>query len=184
MDIILESLRAITIGFVFIFLVLVSKENNTVIKQSPGWKYIVSGFSFVFLGTLIDITDNFESLNRFIIIGDTEYQAFIEKIIGYLLGFLLIAIGFWKWLPQIIENERRSTEEINILTGILPICSGCNKIRDDEGYWNRVEAYIETHSEAEFSHGMCPQCTEKFYGDELRSLRKNKKQSITSFNVL
>jgi hypothetical protein len=45
----------------------------------------------------------------------------------------------------------------------LPICSYCKDIRDDEGYWHQIEDYIRTHSEAEFSHSICPECAEKYY---------------------
>ena len=53
--------------------------------------------------------------------------------------------------------------EIKTLRGILPICSSCKKIRDDEGYWNQLETYIQEHSEAVFSHGLCPECAKKLY---------------------
>lgn len=56
-------------------------------------------------------------------------------------------------------------EEIKILRGIVPICSFCKKIRDTEGQWSEVESYISKHSEARFSHGCCPECGEKYYGD-------------------
>lgn len=52
--------------------------------------------------------------------------------------------------------------EITALSGLLPICAWCKKIRDDQGYWKQLESYIETHSEAVFSHGMCPECLTKF----------------------
>ena len=70
-----------------------------------------------------------------------------------------------------IENERdtlirdlqRSLAEVKTLSGLLPICSSCKKIRDDKGYWNQIEAYIHEHSDATFSHGICPDCTQKLY---------------------
>lgn len=46
------------------------------------------------------------------------------------------------------------------------ICASCKKIRDDKGYWEQVEVYIRDHSEAEFSHGLCPECMKKLYPDE------------------
>ncbi len=52
-----------------------------------------------------------------------------------------------------------------MLSGLLPICSGCKKIRDDEGYWNQLEVFIDSHSEARFSHGICPDCVERFCGE-------------------
>lgn len=56
-------------------------------------------------------------------------------------------------------------EKLKTLTGLLPICSSCKKIRDDKGYWNHVEAFIRKHSEASFSHGICPECMRKLYPD-------------------
>ncbi len=55
-------------------------------------------------------------------------------------------------------NEKKLREEIKTLEGIIPICSYCKNIRDDEGSWERLEAYIDTHSNAQFSHGICPDC--------------------------
>jgi hypothetical protein len=53
--------------------------------------------------------------------------------------------------------------KVKKLSGFLPICAGCKKIRDDKGYWNQIEAYIKQHSEAEFSHGICPECAKRLY---------------------
>jgi len=61
---------------------------------------------------------------------------------------------------------KMALDEVKQLRGLLPICATCKKIRDDKGYWNILELYIEKHSEASFSHGMCPECTEKIYGKE------------------
>ena len=58
--------------------------------------------------------------------------------------------------------------QIKTLKGIIPICANCKKIRDDKGYWGQVEIYIREHSEAEFSHGICPECKEELYGDFLK----------------
>ena len=82
---------------------------------------------------------------------------------------------------KMIENLSKALDEIKTLKGIVPICSGCKKIRDDRGYWNQLESYIEKHSDASFSHGMCPGCLEKFYGKEdwYRKI-KNKKNDILS----
>jgi hypothetical protein len=55
--------------------------------------------------------------------------------------------------------------EIKQLRGILPICASCKKIRNDKGEWKQIEVYIRDHSEADFSHGLCPECAKKFYQD-------------------
>ena len=64
------------------------------------------------------------------------------------------------------QNNRALSQalgDVRKLSGLLPICSHCKKVRDDKGYWNRLEAYIETHSDAEFSHSICQECAEKYY---------------------
>ena len=53
--------------------------------------------------------------------------------------------------------------KVKLLSGYLPICASCKKIRDDKGYWQAVETYIDSHSEAKFSHGICPDCIQKLY---------------------
>jgi phosphoserine phosphatase RsbU/P len=58
---------------------------------------------------------------------------------------------------------RQAMDQISTLQGILPICAFCKKIRNDQGYWDQVEAYIARYTEAEFSHGICPSCLEKHY---------------------
>jgi hypothetical protein len=63
------------------------------------------------------------------------------------------------------ESLQNAMDEIKTLKGILPICASCKKIRDDKGYWNQIESYLRDHTEAEFSHGICPECAKKLYPD-------------------
>ena len=53
--------------------------------------------------------------------------------------------------------------QLKLLSGMLPICASCKKIRDDSGYWNQIESYIHEHSQAEFSHSICPDCMVRLY---------------------
>lgn len=66
---------------------------------------------------------------------------------------------------RLIASLQKALSEVKTLSGLIPICSACKKIRDDKGYWNYLEAYIHEHSEATFSHGICPDCTQELYGD-------------------
>jgi len=61
---------------------------------------------------------------------------------------------------------QQALDKVKVLSGMLPICASCKKIRDDKGYWNQLEVYIESHSEALFSHGLCPECADKLYGGQ------------------
>jgi hypothetical protein len=90
------------------------------------------------------------------------------NILMRLVGFFIVA-----WLSArnaaLFAEERatsaklrKALSEIKLLQGLLPICAGCKKIRDKQGQWNAVERYIQQHSEATFTHGMCPDCAKKW----------------------
>ena len=68
-----------------------------------------------------------------------------------------------KRLQEESEKLKQALTKVKRLSGMLPICASCKMIRDDKGYWNQIEAYIANHSEAEFSHGICPNCARKLY---------------------
>jgi PAS domain S-box-containing protein len=66
---------------------------------------------------------------------------------------------------KLIERLQKAMAEIRQLSGLIPICASCKKIRDDDGFWHQVEEYISRHSLAEFSHGICPECVRTLYPD-------------------
>lgn len=70
-----------------------------------------------------------------------------------------------------IERLQEALDKISTLRGMVPICSACKKIRDDKGYWNQIEKYLSEHTEADFSHGICPDCAKHLYGDFLNRRR-------------
>ena len=70
---------------------------------------------------------------------------------------------------RLISELREALARIKALSGLLPICSSCKKIRDDKGYWSQVESYIARHSEATFTHGLCPDCAKKYFPEEAES---------------
>lgn len=93
------------------------------------------------------------------------------------LGFFLIVVTLLSQLKLAYEKQKRMTCELRdsidktrILSGLIPICAWCKKIRTDSGYWQQVETYITENSEASFTHGMCPECKRK----ELQSLHQQK----------
>jgi len=102
---------------------------------------------------------------------------FLKIISFYLLYKALIVAGLVKPYDVLFRNLKKSENalrqerdnleqalsEVKKLSGLLPICASCKKIRDDQGYWTEIEGYIESHSEADFSHGICPECMKKLY---------------------
>ena len=115
------------------------------------------------------------------------YYVAISGSILTILGFISSQPGgeLWKvifnrslalfaiWVTAILSVQRKSIQEekekalseLKVLSGLLPICSSCKKIRDDRGYWSQIELYIRDHSEAVFSHSVCPECVKKLYPD-------------------
>ena len=71
------------------------------------------------------------------------------------------------------ENLQKAMAEVKSLSGLLPICSHCKKIRDDSGYWNQMESYISQHSGAQFSHGICEECLQKHYPEYADDIKKS-----------
>jgi hypothetical protein len=85
-----------------------------------------------------------------------------------LISFIIIGWGL-AWIHDLLLKERNTTAnlrkalaEIKILEGILPICASCKKIRNQHNDWQQMEAYISEHSEAQFSHGLCPECAKRY----------------------
>ena len=76
-----------------------------------------------------------------------------------------------------IEELRKALEQIKTLRGIVPICGYCKKIRDDQGFWSQVEAYVSQHSEAQFSHGICPECVAKRFPNLPQNLAGGEEQA-------
>jgi PAS domain S-box-containing protein len=67
---------------------------------------------------------------------------------------------------RLVEELQEALANVKTLRGLLPICASCKKIRDDGGYWSQIETYLSAHSEAEFSHGICPECAKQLYPEQ------------------
>ncbi len=110
------------------------------------------------------------------------YKYLYEILVAVFIFILLLITTLWtkrtnKLLQQEIQDRKQAEEEreklikqlqetlaeIKTLSGLLPICASCKKIRDDKGYWNQIESYIMDHSEAQFSHSICHECAKKLY---------------------
>ena len=86
------------------------------------------------------------------------------SVIIYCGLYTFVCFGLCVLNFQRVEHDLlKARDDVKALEGILPICSSCKKIRDDKGYWNQVESYIRAHSDATFSHSICPECMKKIY---------------------
>ena len=111
-DVVLEIIRTVVLAAILVYLWRAGRTRAELSRK--GWRFILGGFALLLLGSAVDITDNFESLNRFVVVGDTEAQAVLEKVVGYLGGFVLLAAGMIRWIPTI-----NSVEETKSLLGDL-----------------------------------------------------------------
>ena len=97
----------------------------------------------------------------------------IANIEWYPKDNIFLSLGFLTDVTKEMEAEDErerllnelqvALEKVKVLSGLIPICANCKQIRDDKGYWNQIEAYISKHSDAQFSHGICPDCVKKLY---------------------
>lgn len=109
--------------------------------------------------------------------GSTGYHSFSAKPVFHsgkadgIEGFIIDTTErklFEEQREKLVADLQKALQEIKTLEGFLPICSYCKKIKDDKGYWRQVEQYISERTEAQFSHGLCPECCVKFYSDFIK----------------
>lgn len=128
-------------------------------KDSPGAK---AGF-IAYAGVPIFQQDNeiFGSICLF----DRKPNEFKGPVIRLMEEFSEIVTAH---LSLILKNSQleETMKEVRALQGLIPICAQCKKIRDDKGFWQKVEVYLENHSKARFTHGLCEDCMQKLYGHE------------------
>ncbi len=112
------------------------------------------------------------TLNLIIIVFDLgvlQHQAIgpLDAVFGFSFGLALyLTVG--SVVGRISDANRalnKALNEVKVLRGFIPICAKCKQIRDDQGYWRQIEEYLREHSEAVFSHGLCPKCARELYGD-------------------
>ena len=77
---------------------------------------------------------------------------------------------------KLIAELQQTLAEVKTLSGLIPICAWCKSVRNDQGYWQTVEQYVHSHSDASFSHSICPSCREKFK-DEIARVRSSGEKS-------
>lgn len=141
------------------------------------------------LDTFLGFHKEYPNTPTIVLTGTKDYKLAIDAVkMGaqdYLHKGEFSALAIVRTIRYAIERQRLTSElksaleEIKQLSGLLPICANCKKIRDDKGYWNRLESYIERHSDVSFSHGMCPECSDKLYGEEdwYIEMKKNKNET-------
>jgi len=92
------------------------------------------------------------------------------NFLGSIAAYIILIIGLIIINGQRVEQEMTEAKnEVKTITGLIPICATCKKIRDDKGSWRQLEAYLGKHADLEFSHALCPECMQKMYPEKSRS---------------
>jgi DNA-binding NtrC family response regulator len=131
------------------------------------------------LDTYVSFHEKYPSIPTIIMTGakdhDMAFEAVQKGAQDYLFKGEPSSTAIIRTIRYAIERHRLMTEikqasdHIKTLQGMLPICAACKNIRDDEGYWNRIESYISEHSEVKFTHSICPDCAKKLYPEYYKS---------------
>ena len=103
-DLLLEGIRAAVL--IALLVILFMRGSYTSLSRHPGWKLLLVGFSLITMAALLDMTDEIPGLESLVLIGDTPYEAFLEKIPGYLAGFICVLVGFYRMIPSLQRAEQ------------------------------------------------------------------------------
>jgi len=131
-DIILEFIRTGVICLILLYIWKIGRARG--LNYHKGWWFIIAGWSLILFGSTLDITDNFESLNWLVVVGDTEVEAFLEKVVGLLIGYILLFVGFLLWLPEgarkinSLKNDFVSTVSHELRTPLTAIYGSINLV--------------------------------------------------------
>lgn len=136
-----------------------NKSRGIKSKHSPAFKdlvvIIVIAIPLFAFASLFHVFERFAAFHQ-------EYG--VDPIDDMIIVFAVLAIAFAVFSLRRWRELQKALGNIKTLQGLLPICASCKRVRDDVGYWSQIEFYIETHSEAELIHSICPKCLKKLYG--------------------
>jgi PAS domain S-box-containing protein len=116
---------------------------------------------------------------------DGEYRWIFDRGVPYydeqrnFCGYIGSCIDVTDKIEAQYNLEQIRKNQIDKLKGLLPICSGCKKIRDDKGYWSEIESYIQEHTDATLSHGLCPDCMANLYPEAYGKVQQKKTREST-----
>jgi len=150
---------------------IVPKTSYVLLFKPWGWVIGTGMYTEDVMQDIAKVTNNFINLSFAIFMVILILSTYIMQKSLKEMRQRLMAEGevyrYQNHLEELVEkrtNEfKQAMTKVKTLSGLLPICASCKKIRDDNGYWNQIESYIRQHSGAEFSHGICPECAKKLY---------------------
>ncbi|WDP88734.1 MAG: hypothetical protein HUN04_02880 [Desulfobacter sp.] len=163
------------------------ETDKTVVWRSDIIREIVivaaaTGVSF-FVSARYDLLEKIVNFsNRYEAYEIDEWISVAITLVFVFLGILINRVRKHTCLISTLKKSNQDLEsalnEVKTLQGLIPICSKCKKIRDDKGYWNDLESYLEKNSDASFSHSLCKECSDELYGNQNWYIKMKKKKGI------
>ena len=133
---------------------------------------VLLGFLGGLIDTILDYTFFYkgESLLDLLFFDVPNNALYFRSVILFLFIIFGLIVG------NTISRLEEALQNVKTLTGFLPICANCKKIRDDEGYWQQIEEYIMDHSEVDFTHSICNECVKKLYPEHYQDFEERMKK--------
>jgi hypothetical protein len=160
-------------------------EQNVIPENRKNWKVVSEILVILALGAVVySFATCYDFLERIVEFSKQHENWEMDELITMAI-FLVVALALFsmrRWqevtkskieITKKNKKLQKALAEIKQLRGIVPICASCKKIRDDKGFWHQVEEYVRDHTDAEFSHGVCPECIIKLYPDFIDGEQKN-----------
>lgn len=147
-DVAVETLRALVTILIVLYLWRVGIREQ--LRAQKGWRLILAGFSLILFATLLDITDNFPSLDHYVVIGKTHTESFLEKMVGYLGGCIVLFIGFTQWIPLVaklrsaeIELRNKAAElELTVLSRTADLLKKNEELQEETQRLTEAEIQV------------------------------------------
>ncbi|MCP4219419.1 MAG: hypothetical protein GY765_32590 [bacterium] len=164
-----EYIQHSVIDILIVFIIYLLVSNRLILQVIPALLFSIGNILFIATTKTDMSTMAFNVL-------------WVSHLIGNMLGIFVsrrlnishrFQFDMLQEETQLREKLEKSLSEVKTLRGIIPICSHCKQIRDDDGFWQKVEIYVAHHSEANFSHGLCPDCLKALYPAQYEKLKEN-----------
>lgn len=163
-------LTVVVVAMAYLLFHRASKADKTLLYRGMGWMCLAFGVIFILRSSVLFFDRSIgmfthEALHSFYLLAIVVIES------AWAMGFLMMnskrmeddLLQSQDELSHTITKLEKSLTEVKTLSGLLPICAHCKKVRDDQGYWKQIEEYISERSDADFSHGICPECARKLY---------------------
>jgi len=154
-DIATDIFRAVITGAIFFYLSFLRGKTSPPMRKVR--IFFIIGFGFLLFGGILNVVDNFPSLSRYLTIGRLHPADLLEEVVGYVLGFIFLGIGFWQWIPAIIvlhlEEDRLKKSQEQLKHRIDDLTAECDRLQEQLQHQNATERSVDLMKEDTTTYG-------------------------------